>query len=160
MLTRGYCAAAGEPLHTDGRGMEEGMPLMPEQPKQQGKPNRWINEVLYGIINAIVGAPTMISFAAIVYQVHPSHAAPCDVAGRSVSTPTSGITEWPDILYRQDYNIGDPRTIVVAFKRSSHRGTGLLVLKAVWGGLKHAAQLNPWESGMRLSLLRMLCIAE
>jgi hypothetical protein len=27
------------------------------------------NDVLYGIINAIVGIPTMISFAAIVYQV-------------------------------------------------------------------------------------------
>lgn len=29
----------------------------------------YTNEILYGIINAIVGAPTMISFAAIVYQV-------------------------------------------------------------------------------------------
>ena len=57
------------------------MPLMPEQPKPQKKANRWINEVLYGIINAIVGAPTMISFAAIVYQVHPPHAVPCDAAG-------------------------------------------------------------------------------
>jgi hypothetical protein len=26
-------------------------------------------EILYGIINAIVGAPTMISFAAIIFQV-------------------------------------------------------------------------------------------
>ena len=83
---------------------------MPEQPKQQGKPNRWINEVLYGIINAIVGAPTMISFAAIVYQVHPSHAAPCDAAGPSVSTRTSGITECPDALHRKDYHIGNPHT--------------------------------------------------
>lgn len=30
------------------------------------------NDVLYGIINAIVGIPTMISFAAIVYQVRRS----------------------------------------------------------------------------------------
>ena len=59
---------AGEPLHTDGRGMEEGEALLP-QPKKQPPSKRYTNEVLYGIINAIVGAPTMISFAAIVYQV-------------------------------------------------------------------------------------------
>ena len=59
---------AGEPLHTDGRGMEEGEALLP-QPAKQPPSKRYANEVLYGIINAIVGAPTMISFAAIVYQV-------------------------------------------------------------------------------------------
>ena len=62
------------------------MPLMPEQPKQQKKANRWINEVLYGIINAIVGAPTMISFAAIVYQVHPAPGVPCDAAVCTIKT--------------------------------------------------------------------------
>lgn len=61
---------AGEPLHTDGRGMEEGEALLP-QPAKQPPSKRYANEVLYGIINAIVGAPTMISFAAIVYQVPP-----------------------------------------------------------------------------------------
>ena len=61
-----YCT--GEPLHTDGRGMEEGEALLP-QPAKQPPNKRYANEVLYGIINAIVGAPTMISFAAIVYQV-------------------------------------------------------------------------------------------
>ena len=61
---------AGEPLHTDGRGMEEGEALLP-QPAKQRPSKRYANEVLYGIINAIVGAPTMISFAAIVYQVRP-----------------------------------------------------------------------------------------
>ena len=71
------------------------MPLLPEQPKPQKKANRWINEVLYGIINAIVGAPTMISFAAIVYQVHPSHAVPCDAAGchiRITQQPLSSLS--------------------------------------------------------------------
>ena len=29
------------------------------------------NGILYGVINSIVGIPTMISFAAIVYQVRP-----------------------------------------------------------------------------------------
>ena len=132
---------------------------MPEQPKQQGKPNRWINEVLYGIINAIVGAPTMISFAAIVYQVHPPHAVLRNAAGRRVTSLISDITGCPDRLYRQDYHIDDPHAIICVFKRSSHWGTGLLVLRAVWRDLKHAAQLNPWDNGMRLSLLRMLCIA-
>lgn len=48
--------------------MEEGEALLP-QPAKQPPSKRYANEVLYGIINAIVGAPTMISFAAIVYQV-------------------------------------------------------------------------------------------
>ena len=66
---RGMRCCAGEPLHTDGLGsLEEGEPLLPQQPKQT-KSKRYTNEILYGIINAIVGAPTMISFAAIVYQV-------------------------------------------------------------------------------------------
>ena len=34
--------------------------------KRQGFP---FNDVLYGIINSIVGVPTMISFAAIIFKV-------------------------------------------------------------------------------------------
>ena len=117
---------------------------MPEQPKQQKKANRWINEVLYGIINAIVGAPTMISFAAIVYQVHPPHAMPYDAAGCSVSAPICDIPEWPTKLYCQDYHMQSPHIIISAFKPASHWGISLLVLRAVWGDLRHAAQLNPW----------------
>lgn len=57
----------GEPLHTDGLGMEEAEVDPPQHPKKRR--SVYTNEILYGIINAIVGAPTMISFAAIVYQV-------------------------------------------------------------------------------------------
>jgi hypothetical protein len=48
-------AAAASSAAVDAGGFKRG---------QWGK-----NDVLYGIINAIVGIPTMISFAAIVYQV-------------------------------------------------------------------------------------------
>jgi hypothetical protein len=48
-------AAAGSAAAVDAGGFKRG---------HWGK-----NDVLYGIINAIVGIPTMISFAAIVYQV-------------------------------------------------------------------------------------------
>lgn len=53
-------------MHTDGLAMEDTDLLLPQHPK---KSHGYTNEILYGIINAIVGAPTMISFAAIVYQV-------------------------------------------------------------------------------------------
>jgi hypothetical protein len=49
-------AAAASSAAVDAGGFKRG---------QWGK-----NDVLYGIINAIVGIPTMISFAAIVYQVY------------------------------------------------------------------------------------------
>ena len=76
---------AGEPLHTDGLGsLEEGDALLPQQPKQP-KSKRYTNEILYGIINAIVGAPTMISFAAIVYQVLAAAAIPIRAVSRSTA---------------------------------------------------------------------------
>jgi hypothetical protein len=62
-----HACCAGEPLHTDGLGMEEAETNLPQHPKKRR--SVYSNEILYGIINAIVGAPTMISFAAIVYQV-------------------------------------------------------------------------------------------
>lgn len=65
-------------MHTDGIGMEEGgVPQAPQQPQQKKKAAGYANEILYGIINAIVGAPTMISFAAIVYQVPRSSPSAC-----------------------------------------------------------------------------------
>lgn len=62
-------AAADEPFHTDFLEMPgEEAPLM-AKPAKKKKASQLSNDILYGIINAIVGAPTMISFAAIIFQV-------------------------------------------------------------------------------------------
>lgn len=57
-----------DPLHTDPAALREETPLLPTAPAKKGS-GIIFNEVLYGVINAIVGAPTMISFAAIIFQV-------------------------------------------------------------------------------------------
>ena len=61
--------AAGEPLHTDFLDVSgvETAPLLAKPSKKKG--SQLSNDMLYGFINAIVGAPTMISFAAIIFQV-------------------------------------------------------------------------------------------
>ena len=62
-------AAADEPFHTDFLEMPgEEAPLL-AKPAKKKKGGQMSNDILYGIINAIVGAPTMISFAAIIFQV-------------------------------------------------------------------------------------------
>ncbi len=69
-VTSIYCAvAADEPLHTDFLDVPgvEAAPLLAKHGKKKG--SQVSNDILYGIINAIVGAPTMISFAAIIFQV-------------------------------------------------------------------------------------------
>ena len=71
--------------------MEEGEALLP-QPAKQPPSKRYANEVLYGIINAIVGAPTMISFAAIVYQVISRH------PPWLLQSGTCAADGWPDTI--------------------------------------------------------------
>ena len=46
-----------------GGGLRER--LLPKKPSRAGS---YVNEVLFGLINVIVGVPTMVSYAAIVYQ--------------------------------------------------------------------------------------------
>ena len=133
---------------------------MPEQPKQQKKANRWINEVLYGIINAIVGAPTMISFAAIVYQVHPPHAMPHDAAGCSVSAPICDIPEWPTKLYCQDYHMQNSAYHHICLQAGLPLGNQPSCPQGCLGRSQARSSAQSMGNGMHLSLLRMLCIAE
>jgi len=60
-------AAAEEAFHTDADVAGEEAPLLAKPAKK--KASQLSNDILYGVINAIVGAPTMISFAAIIFQV-------------------------------------------------------------------------------------------
>ncbi|BDA44720.1 Uncharacterized protein C24H6.11c [Coccomyxa sp. Obi] len=57
-----------EPFHTDVLDVPgvEAAPLLAKPGKKKG--SQMSNDILYGFINAIVGAPTMISFAAIIFQ--------------------------------------------------------------------------------------------
>ena len=43
-------------------------------PKKVSKQGSYINEVLFGLINVIVGVPTMVSYAAVVFKVRPLQA--------------------------------------------------------------------------------------
>ena len=72
-MTRPPYGAGEEPLLSrDGDGGQASEDDEPEK----GDPARkraeaLLSDVLYGIINAIVGIPTMISFAAIIFSVCP-----------------------------------------------------------------------------------------
>lgn len=49
---------------TSGAGVRER--LLPNKPSKKGS---YLNEVLFGLINVIVGVPTMVSYAAVVFKV-------------------------------------------------------------------------------------------
>lgn len=38
-------------------------------PKEASKKGSYLNEILFGLINVIVGVPTMVSYAAVVFKV-------------------------------------------------------------------------------------------
>lgn len=40
--------------------------LLPKKPSNKGS---YLNEILFGLINVIVGVPTMVSYAAVVFKV-------------------------------------------------------------------------------------------
>lgn len=42
-------------------------------PKKAGKKGSYLNEILFGLINVIVGVPTMVSYAAVVFKVMTFH---------------------------------------------------------------------------------------
>ena len=74
-LPRQSCGrnVAVEPLLGGGDG--DGSVVGDEDPEKDTPPRRRgsvLSDMLYGLINAIVGAPTMISFAAIIFSVSPS----------------------------------------------------------------------------------------
>ena len=78
-----------------GGADSDGSVVGDENPGKDARPRRRgsvLSDMLYGLINAIVGAPTMISFAAIIFSVSPGYTA-CKlpdfeaVWGASVTVP-------------------------------------------------------------------------
>ena len=64
-----------------GAGIRER--LLPKKPSKAGS---YVNEVLFGLINVIVGVPTMVSYAAIVFKVRPLQAAEFTIVHASSGT--------------------------------------------------------------------------
>lgn len=69
-------------------------------PKEASKKGSYLNEILFGLINVIVGVPTMVSYAAVVFKVMTllhvvSTQVPCSLASAGPRSADSLGTQPP-----------------------------------------------------------------